>query len=165
MRFEPRVLSDLDVRAVHVWRRDDATLAYLAVLPPIGLMQVTAALVAVGAGGGALLGIRPVELGVICGMSIAIVLLFAVQHVAAGPCLVADVQVIRGTPTRCPGDVQVDARVGGDRTHVGRVRAGTVFGLGPVDGEIRELHLETMGLTPAAGVTLVGWAADLASCY
>jgi len=80
MRFQPRVSSDdLEVRAIHVWRRDDATLAYLAVLPPIGLMQVTAAVAAVGAGGGALLGIMPVELGVTCAMSIVIVLLLAMK--------------------------------------------------------------------------------------
>jgi hypothetical protein len=79
MRFEARGLKDLDVRAVHVWRRDDATLAYLAILPPIWLMQVTAAVAGVGAGGGALLGIRPVELGVTCGMSVVIVLLLAMK--------------------------------------------------------------------------------------
>jgi hypothetical protein len=71
---------------------------------------------------------------------------------------------IRGAPTVCGGDVPFDAQVGGQRVHVGRVRAGSLFGLGPAAAGVREVHLEAFGLAPVPDAKLVTSSKDLAGC-
>lgn len=68
-----------------------------------------------------------------------------------------------GLVSVCSRDVRIDAEVGGLRTHVGSVKAGTHIGLGAKLGDAREVNLPPgIGVTPAA--KLVASTTELASC-